>query len=204
MLAVLYRYAVHHQNTLYSATIPAALYVAGVLADPRTTVPVDKKPHDFPGPLRTSLLGWLNSVVKEADDEAEAIARRHGFPPEEYPPFVQTRLIRPLLFPAVAACIDDPDLHVREAAIAACIPLLDDPRLLHHRAGLIPLLRETLAASALWQFQERAIEALATWGEDISGLEVRREAFEVCDGPSDTSSSADGKLAPTDAADLPF
>ncbi|GAA3013073.1 hypothetical protein JCM13580A_38710 [Streptomyces drozdowiczii] len=197
-------HVVHHQNTLYAATAPAALYVAAILLDPRTALPIEKGPRDFPGPMRAELLGWLDSVANAADDQAEATMRRFGFPPEDYPPFVQTREIRPLLFSAVSACFDDHDLHVSEAALAACIPLLDDPQLRHDRKAMAPVLRETLAVSALWQYRERAIEALTAWGEDTAGLEVRREAFEVCGATSDTSSSAEWNLASGDAVDLPF
>ncbi|MFI6286072.1 hypothetical protein ACIBCM_15145 [Streptomyces sp. NPDC051018] len=197
-------YKVHHQQTLYTATVPAALYVAGILPDPRTDRPVDKKRHDLPGSLRTGLLGWLGSVADQVGDEAAEGSRRLGFPPEEYPPFVQASEIRPLLYVAVAAWVIDHDPDVRDAAIATCVPLLDDSRLSHHRTALVPLLREKLAVSALWQYQERAIEALASWGEDTSGLEVRRDVFEVCDAPNNTSSAADWALSPTDAADLPF
>ncbi|MER5989118.1 hypothetical protein [Streptomyces sp. NPDC001787] len=95
-----------------------------------------------------------------------------------------TRLVGGQLFPAlfvsVSRCLDDPDPHVREAAISACIPLLDDPLLFSHRTELAPLLRRTLAVSARWQHRDRAIEALARWGEETAELEVRREAFEVC------------------------
>ncbi|WP_406286786.1 hypothetical protein [Streptomyces sp. NBC_00209] len=197
-------HVVHHQNTLYVATAPAALYVAAVLLDPRTALPVEKGPRDFPGPMRADLLGWLDSVANAADDQAEATMRRFGFPPEDYPPFVRTREIRPLLFSAASACFDDHDLHVREAALAASIPLLDDPQLRHHRKAMAPALLETLAVSALWQYRERATEALTAWGENTAGLEVRREAFEVCDATSDTSSSAASNLATGDAVDLPF
>ncbi len=88
--------------------------------------------------MRAELLGWLDSVANAADDQAEATMRRFGFPPEDYPPFVQTREIRPLLFSAVSACFDDHDLHVSEAALAACIPLLDDPQLRHDRKAMAP------------------------------------------------------------------
>ncbi|MEU5034064.1 hypothetical protein AB0G48_07945 [Streptomyces rubiginosohelvolus] len=77
---------------------------------------------------------------------------------------------------AVSACFDDHNPHVHEAALAACIPTLDDPRLHHHREAVAPLLREKLAASALWQYQKRAVEILSAWGEDTTGLEVRRDA----------------------------
>ncbi|MGC4948007.1 hypothetical protein ACLQ2N_17660 [Streptomyces sp. DT224] len=194
-------HVVHHQNTLYVATAPAALYVAAILLDPLTALPVEKGPRDFPGPMRAELLGWLDSVANAAGDRAGATMRRFGFPPEDYPPFVRTAEIRPLLFSAVSACFDDHDLHVREAALAACIPLLDDPRLHRHRKAVAPVLREALAVSALWQYRQRAIEALAEWGEDTAGLDVRREAFEVCDAPGNTSSSAGRNLAAGDAAD---
>ncbi|GGP95902.1 hypothetical protein [Streptomyces melanogenes] len=179
---------VHHQNTLYEATVPAALYVAAILGDPRTCLPVDEQPNGFPGSLRAALLGWLGA----ASDETAVTGRRIGFPPEEYPPFVQTCQIRPLLYSAVVAFLEDPDPHVREAAVAACIPLLDDTRLKHHREKLVPLLRDPLAASELWQYRERAIETLEAWGEDITGLQVKRDAFAVCDpqGPTPTATTA--------------
>ncbi|MGW1811591.1 hypothetical protein [Streptomyces sp. NPDC002078] len=174
-------HVVHHQNTLYTATAPAALYVAGILSDERSLRSVQKAPRSFPGPMRAELLGWLDSVANEADDEAAAISRRFGFPPEDYPPFVEICRIRPQLFRATSAFLDDPDIHVREAAVSTCIPLLDDPRLLHHRVALAPLLRDVLAASALWQYRERSIEALTTWGEDTTGMEVRHERYSFCD-----------------------
>lgn len=156
--------------------------------------------------MRANLLGWLDSVANEASDETEAMGRQHGFVLGDYPPVIGIRRIRPLLFPAVAACADDPDPHVREAAIAACVPLLDDPRLLHHRSASVPLLRETLAASSLWPYRDRAVEALAAWGEDNSGLEVRREPFEAGESGSDSASEwgAEPGFAQDDTSGLPF
>jgi hypothetical protein len=161
---------VHHQNTLYEATVPAIMYVVGILPDPRTARPIDLSHKDLPGPMRAALLGWLGSVASEANDAAAEISRRHGFPPEDYLPFVQTNRLLPLLFSPVAAYARDPDLAVREAAVAACIPLVDDARLRQHRTALIPLVRGTLGVSAEWQYRERAIAALEGWGEDTTGL----------------------------------
>lgn len=200
-------YAVHHQNTLYSATVPSALYVAGILADPRTAAPVNKGPHAFPGPMRMELLGWVGSVAHEADDETETISRRHGFEPEDHPPVLHVRQIRPALFAAASACIDDQDLDVRAAAVAACIPLLDDPELRHHRTGLVPLVREVLGASALWQYRERAIDALTAWGEGSTGLVGQQEAFAVCDPQAEVEAApwpAESSWKPGDTSDLPF
>ncbi|MGW8487670.1 hypothetical protein [Streptomyces sp. NPDC055886] len=170
-------HVVHHQNTLYTATAPAAVHVARILSDARTLETVEKEPHSFPGPMRAELMGWLDSVANAADDETAATMRRFGFPPEEYPPFVEICRTRPQLFHAVSAFLDDPDVDVRAAAISACIPLLDDPRLIHHRNSLAPLLRDVLATNPLWQYQERAVDALEKWGQDTTGLEVRREPY---------------------------
>jgi hypothetical protein len=60
--------AVLHQGTIYSVTAPAALFVAGVLDDPRTLVPCESAlPWDErERPLRAALLEWLGSVAESA------------------------------------------------------------------------------------------------------------------------------------------
>ncbi|MFH8625515.1 hypothetical protein ACH4A8_27140 [Streptomyces vietnamensis] len=196
-------HVVHHQNTLYTATAPAAVYVAGVLGDVRTLETVEKEPHAFPGPMRAELLGWLDSVADAADDETAATMRRFGFPPEEYPPFVEVCRIRPLLFRTVSAFLDAPDTDVRAAAVSACIPLLDDPRLIHHRDVLVPLLRDVLAANALRQYRERAVDALGRWGQDTTGLEVRQERYAFCDAERRPQARA-AEERNRDDAELPF
>ncbi len=173
-------HVVHHQNTLYEATVPAALYVVGILSDPRTLRPIDRSRKDLPGPMRAALLGWLGAVASEANDAAADAFRRHGFRPEDHLPFVQTNRLLPLLLGPVAAHTRDPDLSVREAAVAACIPLVDDARLRHHRTALMPSVRQVLAASAQWQYRERAINALEEWGEDTAGL-VGRDPWAFID-----------------------
>nr|WP_253267919.1 hypothetical protein [Streptomyces asoensis] len=171
----------HHQNTIYEATVPTALYVAAILPDPRTMRAVDKDRHSLPGNIRTELLAWIASVANEVTDAADATSRRYGFPLEDYPPAVSMREIRPLLYSAALAYVHDTDRHVREAAITACVPLMDDPKLLSHRATLAPLVRRVLGTSELWQHRERAIDALDAWSEDSSGLEGQRNPFLYCD-----------------------
>jgi hypothetical protein len=195
----------HHQNTLYDATVPAALYVAAILPDPRAADTVDDERRPLPGPLRAHLLDWLDSVAHEVADEAESISRDHGFPLHDYAPAVHIQEIRPLLFQAAHAHTDDPALRVREAAISACMPLLDDPRLRHHRAALAPLVRDVLGTSARWQYRERAIDTLDAWGQDSSGIEGQQNPFEYCD--SDRSSSpwpTDPRYANGFTEDPPF
>jgi hypothetical protein len=114
-------------------------------------------------------------------DAADAIHRQYGFPLADHPPAVAMQEMRPLLFSVAVPYLHDVDRHVSEAAIAACIPLLDDVRLLQHRAVLIPLVRQVLGTSELWQHRERAIDALDAWDEDSSELEGQRNPFLFCD-----------------------
>lgn len=197
-------YVVHHQQTLYDATVPATLYVAAILPDPRTALPVDKRAGSFPGPMRAELLGWLNSVADAVSDEAEATMRRLGLPQEEHLPFVRIREIRPLLFLAISSYFADQDRRVREAALAACIPLLDDPALKERREDIAPLLRAELATSALWQYQERAVETLSAWGESTADLEIRRDPFEVFDAWTSTAPSSGWDFPSGDGTEPPF
>jgi hypothetical protein len=60
----------NHQNTLYEATVPAALYVAAILSDPRTTRAVDKSRYSSPGCLRAELLSWIASIANEVTHQA--------------------------------------------------------------------------------------------------------------------------------------
>lgn len=166
-----------HQNAVVDRAGPTALYVAAILPDPRAARPVDKAHQAFPGCMRAELLAWIASVTSEVTEAVDAMRQQHGFPLDDYPPAVATREIRPLLFSAAFAYVDDADRHVHEAATAACIPLLDDHRLLHHRTTLVPLVGRVLGTSELWQHRERAIDALDAWGEDSSGLEGQQNPF---------------------------
>ena len=161
----------HHGNTLYDATVPTARYVAAILSDSRTTRAVDKKEYRLPGCLRAELLAWIASVAGEVTGEAEALYQRTAHPLHDWPPAVAVQGLRPLLFSASVPYTEDADQHVREAALAACIPLLDDPRLLHHRRPLVPLVRTSLGTSEFWHRRALAVDALTAWGEDTSGLE---------------------------------
>lgn len=166
---------VHHQNSLYSATAPAALYVAVILGDPRTdtSVPGDEEGQWYP--LRQVLLDWLGSITDEVSNDAEATWLRFGFSPEESPAFMAIRAIRPALFHAVSAFFQDATLTVREAALAAAIPLLDAPELTHHQAGLAPTVRSVLAASSNQVYRHIAVRGLSSWSEETASLVDRTD-----------------------------
>lgn len=197
----------HHQDTIYEATVPTAQYVAAILPDPRTLRSVEKTHRSFPGCMRADLLAWLDSVADAVTDAVNEVGQRLGFPLADHPPAVAMREMRPLLFSAAFPYVDDTDRAVREAAIAACIPLVDDVRLLHHRAALVPLVRQALGTSELWQHRERAIDALDAWGESSAGIEGQRNPFLFCDtdlSPDSTSWSSATSDAEGWAEELPF
>ncbi|TQS20985.1 hypothetical protein [Microbispora sp. KK1-11] len=161
---------VHHQNSLYTATAPAALYVAAILSDPRTDTAVPFGGEGRRYPLRQALLDWLGSVAREVDKEAEATLLRLGFSLEDYPGFTEVRAIRPALFQGVSSLLHGPDPAIREAALAAAVRLLDAPELTHHRAVLAPMVRDFLAASSNRVYRATAIDGLDAWGQETTSL----------------------------------
>ncbi|MFD8291577.1 hypothetical protein ACFV2B_25600 [Streptomyces lavendulae] len=159
--------AVTHQNTFYSATAPAAAFVAAILEDPRTLAEVsDRTPYEDahygaqpPFPLRVGLLNWLRDTAEDANHTAE-------WPPGEQADIDAFRAVRPALFDAARQLLADDSQEVREAALTAILPLLTEPDLAHH----IPALRDEVRALAVGDgpHRGRAIDALASWGEDTS------------------------------------
>ncbi|MFD0343742.1 hypothetical protein ACFVH0_34565 [Streptomyces sp. NPDC127117] len=97
---------VTHQNTIYEATVPVALYVASVLGHPAisagnfghdaTTVPPSH-------PTLVKLLDWLGSTAYDADDECVAMGERHCGADflQEYGEMRAFRDLRPAMFSAV-------------------------------------------------------------------------------------------------------
>lgn len=175
---------VHHQNTLYSATAPAALYVAVVLKDPRTATVLSDQRHGRSYLLRAVLLDWLGSVADEVGNEAEATSARIGFSLEGHLESASIRALRPALFRAVNDFLDNPDSTVRDAAVAASIPLLDAPELAQHRAALAPLVRDILTSSDNRAYRAAAARGLIAWGEDGRTLSATSNPDAWVDGCS--------------------
>jgi hypothetical protein len=69
---------VGHQNTIYEATAPVAVYVAGILTHPAALTP---RPYRNV-PIRATLLNWLASTVYDASDEIV------GFTEQYFPGFL--------------------------------------------------------------------------------------------------------------------
>ncbi|MFI5809321.1 hypothetical protein [Streptomyces sp. NPDC051561] len=70
---------VTHQNTIYEATVPVALYIAAILGQPDITAgdfdlgtAVPSRP-----PTLVRMLAWLSDTAYDADDECVAIGERN-------------------------------------------------------------------------------------------------------------------------------
>lgn len=78
---------VTHQNSIYSATAPVALYVAGILGDARTVPVIKTYPawRDESGCLRVVLLDFLGGVAEDVGDETVGAAAGAGYRMEDDP-----------------------------------------------------------------------------------------------------------------------
>ncbi|CQD04584.1 hypothetical protein BN1232_00716 [Mycobacterium lentiflavum] len=152
-----------HQDTIYSATAPAALFVAAILGDSRTlfvcdtTLPWDDRER----PVRAALLEWLARVAaaaawRELDPDVDLEDEGAGA-------IEACRAIRRDLHACVAPFLDDPDAVVRQEATNAMAQLLQAPELAEFRpAAAERLVRRAADAAPV----ERAGIALTVgaWG----------------------------------------
>ncbi|MCW8101736.1 hypothetical protein [Streptomyces tauricus] len=166
---------VTHQNTIYEATVPVALYVATVLNHPATVAggfeqDADQPPHYL---TRVALLDWLSSTAYDADDECVAIGERSSGSAflDECPDMRAFRGLRPSFYSAVHPLLEHDDADVRAAALVAALPLAEHPALAQHRSELVDHARRLLNTSTDRYKRDRVLEALTAWGHDISGLE---------------------------------
>lgn len=145
--------AILHQGGICTATAPVALFVAGVLPRPYTTVvcrsalPWDPRVRQ----LRAGLLEWLGLVADSANDpdmDSRALACRE---------------ILPVLCQAVIPFVDDDDWPVRLAALEALASFL--------RAAELKSWRPRVAECLLRGFDDRPVpervavaSLLGQWG----------------------------------------
>ncbi|MFF7209319.1 HEAT repeat domain-containing protein [Streptomyces sp. NPDC008238] len=168
--------SVLHQGSLYSATPPAALFVAGILGDPRTLAvheswfPWDDRVR----PLRAALLEWLGELAESAAYEDEEAVDDEAAYDEEWAEEIAAveacRAVRPRLFDAVAPWLDDTDATVVEAALGAVTHLLRAPEL----ADRVPVAAERLERVVRGGGERReragAVMTLSAWGHDTGGF----------------------------------
>lgn len=129
--------AVLHQETIYSVTAPAALFVAAILGDARTMFVCDTALpwDDRERPVRAALLEWLGRVAaaaawRELEPDREPDDQDSD---EDNRAIEACRAIRPDVHACVAPFLDDSDATAREAAVDAISHLLQAPELAEFR-----------------------------------------------------------------------
>jgi hypothetical protein len=154
---------VHHQNSVYSATVPATRYVAAILADPRTVTAAVYRRDGSVRPLRAVLLDWLGEIAEDVGDDAIAVMGRLGFRIDDSPEILDLRAIRPTVLQAVYDLLEDLDPDVRHTAAIAAIRLLSPNELVHQRVALEPIVRDLLTTSTNRVHRDHAVAALHAW-----------------------------------------
>ncbi|MFE5143749.1 hypothetical protein ACFRDV_40015 [Streptomyces fagopyri] len=166
---------VTHQNTVYEATVPVALFVAAVLNHPATAAGEGGQAgaRSASYPTRATLLDWLGRTACDADDACVAAGERSSGSTflDEVPDMRAFRELRPVLYRAVHQLLGNPHEEVRHAALVAAISLAEHPLLTTHRAELTSCAHSLLSSSSQRYRRDRVLEALKEWGHDISGLE---------------------------------
>ena len=154
----------HHQNTIYPATVPTALYLAAILPDPRTAAVAVHRRDDWPRPQRAALIDWLGEMADDVRDDAVAIRQRHGF--ADYPPIHELRAHRDTIGRAVAAFLDDPEPATRDAAVITTVLLTDIATLATRIDELGPRVRRVQAETTSRYHCMRAEDCLRAWGQE--------------------------------------
>ncbi|TRO59810.1 HEAT repeat domain-containing protein [Streptomyces sp. IB201691-2A2] len=159
--------SVLHQESLYSATPPAALYVAAILDDPRTLAQHENyfPWDDRPRPLRAALLEWLGQIADSAA-YGETTGADDGNDPGVSD---AVRAVRGTLHTAVSAHLSAPDPTVRAAALAAASALLQAPDLAGRITGTARHLRRLLTESTDRRERAATVLTIGSWGEDTTG-----------------------------------
>jgi HEAT repeat protein len=171
--ALRYLERVNHQNTIYSATTPAALYLAGILTDPWTVPAINANYPTWRTEyrcLRAVLLDWLGDMAGDASDETVRLAAAHGVALAHMPGIIALRAARPSMFAAISQFLSDEDADVRRSAVVAAGQVADAHELAGHRSELLTPLRDVLANDPDRYHRARAERILLTWVEGPAAL----------------------------------
>ncbi|MFJ3098917.1 hypothetical protein [Streptomyces hydrogenans] len=171
-----------HQSTVYEATVPVAMFVAGILTHPAA---MTLRPYRSV-PIRAALLNWLGSTACDASDEMVDRVQQY-FPGFHSPGSIVTafRDLRPVLYRAVAPFLQDGHEDVREAAGLAALILAEHPGLAEHRDHLAVHARAILDTSGDVHSRRVAWKALEAWGYDVTDIEPFQEEPWDCGPHSD-------------------
>lgn len=158
--------SVLHQESLYSATAPAALYVATVLNNPRTLARHENYStwDERPRPLRAALLEWLGQIAESAA-YGETTDEEDGNDPGVTD---AVRAVRGTIHDAVSTHLLAPDPTVRASALSATAALLQSPELASRISGTTQILRRLLTESTDWRERANTVLTIGAWGEDTA------------------------------------
>ncbi|MGW4197726.1 hypothetical protein [Streptomyces sp. NPDC005004] len=165
---------VSHQNTIYEATLPVALYLAAILNHPAVEGDLHLDTGRSPDrPTLVRLLEWLGDTAYDADDGCVAVGTHYfgeGFL-AGHEPLRAFRDARPAIFSAVRPLLGHDNAAARETALIAAVPLAEHPALIAHRAELEGHALRLLATSTDRRRRDRALDAMKSWGHDTTVLE---------------------------------
>ncbi|MFC4998589.1 hypothetical protein ACFPIJ_12170 [Dactylosporangium cerinum] len=132
---------------VFEPAVPAVRYVLALLDRKVGGDTVIRSPDGRLRPLRGHLLTWLSFVADEVGDvRVRQFVELAGHSPLEYPAWRAVRQLRPQIYDAVAAFLDDPDPGVRQEAITAAVVLVRVPELAVHREHIAAAARAFLDA----------------------------------------------------------
>lgn len=124
---------------VFPPTAPAIRYVLALLDLNVGGDTVIRSPSGGLRPLRGHLLTWLSTVADAVGDVREReFVELAGYSPLEYPTSAwhTVRQLRPRMYAAAAAFLDDPHPGVRQEAITAAVVLVRVPELAVHRQSI--------------------------------------------------------------------
>lgn len=170
--------SVHHQNTIYPATSHVALYVAALLADPRTEAVGAFDRGERPRQMRAVLLDWLGEMACDVGEDA-ITARILRFNVHITAEETELRRTRPILLRGAKPFTRAADPDVRHAAVTTVLLLLDTAEeRKRYRSEYMPLVEDVLANSSNRYHRTRAIDSLEAWGQNTATLR-RAESLEA-------------------------
>ncbi len=134
---------------VFEPAVPAVRYVLALLDCKVGGDTVIRSPSGTLRPLRGHLLTWLSVVADAVGDVREReFVELAGYSPLEYPDSAwhAVRRLRPRVYAAATAFLDDPHPGVRLEAIAAAVVLVRVPELTVHRQRIAVAARAFLDA----------------------------------------------------------
>ncbi|GAA1033003.1 hypothetical protein GCM10009557_33330 [Virgisporangium ochraceum] len=134
---------------VFKATVPAVRYVLALLDRKVGGDAMVRSPDGRLRPLRGHLLTWLSGVADAVGDvRVGEFVELVGFSPLTSPTSVwhAVRRLRPRMYAAAAAFLDDPHPGVRQEAITAAVVLVRVPELAVHRQHVAAAARGFLDA----------------------------------------------------------